>query len=437
MSEKSLDWENDKRLTHWLGNRTKKGTVALYRKAMEEYVNFTGLTPEQLIQEKYEDTKKPPMDQGVAEDRLRAFNKFLNEEYVKRDGTKGMAPKGALSHCAAIADFYRRHNLRLNIKMTQEFSGATKGINETEKMTAEQIEDLASYAPTLRDKALIWAMFQGGMDVSTVLSLNWGHVEKEIEKPPMEAIMLRSLSRKKEPNKTFDTFIYKTAIKYLKAYLRERFGDDYANKIDYNAPLFVGHGGGRTKAKSGETRLEPRYIERTLSIIATKTMSRGRLEQADLNPQRPHAMRASFSDRMAKAGANKIFVDYLMGHKLQFDKAYFGGEQGLRETYVKYAEMVLEPKGAGELTAEAQQKIAALEEKVGDVQSLRELAALQRTELQRLQEKLTLMEPLIRHLVQTELASHEVGDLGNLDSLVQKENLEEYVNRLKKLQEIL
>jgi hypothetical protein len=33
-----------------------------------------------------------------------------------------------------------------------------------------------------------------------------------------------------------------------------------------------------------------------------------------------------------------------MGHKLMYDTAYFGGEEGLREAYVKYAQVVLEPK---------------------------------------------------------------------------------------------
>jgi hypothetical protein len=58
---------------------------------------------------------------------------------------------------------------------------------------------------------------------------------------------------------------------------------------------------------------------------------------------------------MAKAGANKVLVDYLMGHKLNYDTAYFGGEEGLREAYVKYAKQVLEPqkvKGTDELESE-------------------------------------------------------------------------------------
>ena len=75
----------------------------------------------------------------------------------------------------------------------------------------------------------------------------------------------------------------------------------------------------------------------------------------EFNPLRPHALRASFSDRMAKAGASNQLIDYLMGHKLNFESAYFGGEEGLREAYIKYAKEVLEPrriKPVDELEAE-------------------------------------------------------------------------------------
>lgn len=39
-----------------------------------------------------------------------------------------------------------------------------------------------------------------------------------------------------------------------------------------------------------------------------------------------------------------MLIDYLQGHKLGFDCAYFGGEEGLREVYVRYAKLALEPK---------------------------------------------------------------------------------------------
>jgi len=327
------------------------------------------MNAEELVQEKWNDSKKPPMDQGLVEVKLREFYTYMTKEYklekrgaVKKGkkraktGRVGLALGSALSYCVAIADFYRRHNLRLNIKLTQAFKGgqAVRPVNESEKMSAEQIAELAYFAPTLRDKAVIWTEFQSGSDVSTVCSLNWGHVARDINNPPLGAVKLKGLIRKKEPSKTYISFIYKTAIEAIKAYLKERWGADYEKRLKFDSPLFTGVG------RWEDRRIRPRMIEDMMRGVALKSpiVPNGKLESADINPVRPHALRASFSDRMAKAGASKLLIDYLQGHKMPYGDAYFGGEEGLREAYVKYAETVLEPRQAKQ-TEEIESKFDA------------------------------------------------------------------------------
>lgn len=325
-------------LERWLGNRKHK-TTQLYTAHFTKWTKYTQMTPEQLIQQKFQDSQKPPYEQGVVEEKLRGFNKWLREN--------GTAPRTALVACAVVASFYRHFHMPLSIKLTREFAGAPKGVNETEKMSAEQIQALAYHAQSKRDQAIIWTMFQAGMDVSTLCSLNWGHIEKEIHSPPMGAIMMKGLVREKEPSKTFISFIHKTAARHVKDYLQERWGNDYPSKLEYNTPLFTGRG------KWKHHRVTTGEVQTMLRAIAPYSgISRSRLEAADINPLRPHALRASFSDQMAKAGASKQLVDYLMGHKLSYDSAYFGGESGLREAYVRFAELALEPK-----PLEAPQKI--------------------------------------------------------------------------------
>lgn len=89
-----------------------------------------------------------------------------------------------------------------------------------------------------------------------------------------------------------------------------------------------------------------------------------RFYKADMNPLRHHSLRASFNDQMAKAGASTELRDYCMGHKVAVDCAYLGGEEGLREAYVKYAKDALEPKGL--LSPE-------IESKLQDVESLKRM----------------------------------------------------------------
>lgn len=367
-SKMNEDWQKNKRLKHWLTGRPKN-TLNIYLKAFRLWSGFRGMSADALIREKWKDTKKPPMNQGLVEDKLKEFYTWLTTKYKiekrgmvlkgKKRGTTGkvgLALGSASTYCAAITDFYSRHNLRLNIKIAKAFKGgqAVRPVNETEKMAAEQIEELAYYGPTLRDKAVIWTGFQSGSDISTVCSLNWGHVMREIANPPMGAVKLKGLIRKKEPSKTYISFIYKTAIVAIRAYLKERWGAGYAEKLQYDTPLFLGIG------KWKDRRIKPRVIEDMMRELALKApiLPDGVVKAADINPLRPHALRASFSDRMAKAGANKLLIDYLQGHKMPYNDAYFGGEDGLREAYVKYAEVVLEPRQAKK-TEEIEQKFEA------------------------------------------------------------------------------
>lgn len=55
------------------------------------------------------------------------------------------------------------------------------------------MKKLVDHVPTLRDGAIILFMFQGGFDVSTVCSLNYGDVARELEaeKVPMMIHVVR------------------------------------------------------------------------------------------------------------------------------------------------------------------------------------------------------------------------------------------------------
>lgn len=389
----------DKYIERWLAGK-KPNTVESYRLAMRLYLDFTKKTTEELILEKWHDMKREPIKQtDVAENRLRDFYRYLTEEYVDKRGKHLSAGSAKIYVRGAIASFYQANKVPLIIK-SSEFEGAPRAENETEKMRPEQIEKLAYYAPTPRDKAIIWVGFQGGMDVSTVSNLNWGHVEKEIENPPMGAVLLRGLLRTKIRGKAtgrFTTCIYKTAVQHLRKYLEKQFGEDYAKKLKYDEPLFLGRHG---------KRIVPGDIQKMLRKIAPQSeIASGRLNHSDINPLRPHALRASFADQMGKAGASKQFVDYLMGHKLSYDTAYFGGEEGLREAYVKYAEQALEPKGiTPNLEKTLQEQRTALANQSVEINSLRQ----QLDQMRRGMEPFTKAYEQLTKLVGEEQATQEV-----------------------------
>ena len=253
------------------------------------------------------------------------YNRWLTE---KRDYSSNTAK----TYTAGIANFYDVFNVPLGIDWAQEVVGYRRPKNTSVMLNANQVEKMAYYAPTLRDKAIMWCMFQGCMDIGTALSLNWSHVMREIDDPPKGAIMLRELRRIKQKGKPliFDTFVYKTATKHLRMYLEERCGKNFHSKLDYDDPLFV--------SKYNE-RLQPDIFRTVMREVAHASgIEKERFERAGINPLRPHALRASGQNELSHAQANQEFVNYIAGHRISYDSAYYRGGERIREEYVTFAE---------------------------------------------------------------------------------------------------
>ncbi len=345
--------ENDESVVEWLKNRPRN-TQKVYRYAVKFFHEFTGWTPEEMLDEREKEYGLPPREGGKVASKVEEYFSWLIEE-------KGRAEKTAKSYCGAIASFYKKYNMPLILDWKTKFQGTPKAVNATEKMRATQVEKLASLAPTLRDKGLIWCGFQGLMDVSTVLSLNCGHVADEIANPLEGALLIRKLKRKKEKGRTFDTFIYKTAIRYLRLYLQERFGENWLDEVknpqNYYTPLFVSRRGNRQ---------DRQYVDDMMRAIAPMTdIANSRFQHADMNPLRYHSLRASGSSLLRNDDMDKTLVNYLMGHKVEYDGAYIDGKD--RTTYVRHAERVLEPVTA-ESTKELEERLRDQDDKIWDLE---------------------------------------------------------------------
>lgn len=292
MESKSLDLKWDEGyLAKWLADR-KSGTVKTYKIAMQLYAQFTEMTPAEMLQEKLDDMKKPLIEQGDVEARVKAFNRWLLKEYISPHTKKCLASRSALTYTSGIADFYSFFRVPLDLKWSKDFPASPLGKNETEKMTAEQVEKLASYASTIRDKAIIWILFQSGIDVSQVTSLTWGQIQKDMDNPQVidgyRTVMLRGLERKKEAGTYFNTLFGQIAIRYLTLNLEKTYGKDWRSKMNYETHLFLGRSGKRHTS---------RYVQEMMRKIAPDSGIVGsRLEVADMNLLSPMSLRSSFAD---------------------------------------------------------------------------------------------------------------------------------------------
>ena len=300
--------------------QVKPSSQPTYLSALKAYLEFTGLNPRELIDEAEEDRRKPRREQGKPEQRLAEFHRWLLSDYEVKtrgknrrpSGKKGLSKTMATTYVAAIRSFYRRNGFPIMIKTPK---AAPRKENRKLALTPVEVKLLVDHAPTLRDRAIILFMFQGGFDASTICSLNYGDVKRGLERE--EVPLQIDVVREKEEVEYF-TFIGRDAVEALKAYLNERRAK--GEELTPNSPLFVKEGAKKRKNE----RITQNLIQNMLRETALKAglITEEDLETADLNPCRPHALRAAFSTILRLNGFDPLLVDFMQGHRIPYNGAY-------------------------------------------------------------------------------------------------------------------
>jgi len=312
----------------WLGS-VGKSTQKIYRSVLPVYVEFRGLNPTQLIDEIEEDRKKSRRERGIPEQRIMEFYNYLQTEFVRRrTKPNGEKPLGVSKHTATlwllvVRSFYKANGFSLMIKTPR---AAPKKENVKLSLTPKDVKLLVDHAPTLRDRAIILMMFQGGFDVSTICSLNYGDVARELEAGKSPLVI--NVVREKE-EVSYYTCIGHDAIEMIKAYLRER---QRYQKLKLSDPLFVKEGAKKLRFE----RITPNLIQNMVRDVAIKSglVSQEEMDNADINPARPHALRSAFSTILRLNGFNDTIVEFMMGHTIAYNGAYFiPPPEKLREMY--------------------------------------------------------------------------------------------------------
>lgn len=325
--------EKFKEVKRWLAGKpkqTKKGYIS----KLKAYLNYRKMNPKELIDEIEEDRKKPRREMGEVEFKLKEFYEWiLNQKEkesggwkVSKTGKKGLSKKSAVGMIGAVRSFYRANGFPLNMKIPR---ASPKKENRKLSLRGEHVKKLVDHAPTLRDKAIIIDTFQSGMDVSTLCSLDYGDVARGLEENeyPLPIHVVRK-------NIQYTTFLGRDGIEALKAYLnkrRERHG-----KIGYDEPLFI-----KEKNYNGRTRITSNLIQKMLREVAVLSgvVNKEEMERADMNPCRPHALRAGFSSIMKLQGVNNEIVEHWMGHSIPYESAYLiPGEEELKKIYMENEE---------------------------------------------------------------------------------------------------
>lgn len=193
------------------------------------------------------------------------------------------------------------------------------------KLVAEQVKVLVDHARTPRDRAIILTHFQGGLDASTLCSLNYGDVAEGLTKNehPLKLEIYRPKS-----GVEFYTFLGKDAVKAIKAYL----ADVKARGVVFrsNTPLFM--------QERRKQRLKTHNDQDMMRNVAIKA---GFIDEDnngnDFNPLGPHALRESMSGLMTNSGVPDTVVDFWLGHSIgEMSEAYKGQQyESVRKMYLE------------------------------------------------------------------------------------------------------
>jgi len=399
---KSLDdvaWD-DPCLQRWLNNIVNKNTLYNAKSAFRLYAQYTGMTASQLIDEAIEDFKRDPRERrDIVLNRLIGFYRWLREGYKKKitvgkgkvEATQqGISGLSAEMRVNVIRSFYSTFDITVKMKGKNKLP---KSEPETKRIVFKpedvwKVKALVDHARTPRDRAIVLFHFQGGLDVSTLCSLNYGDVREGLEKNehPLKIEPMRVKTGVK-----FYTFVGRDAIDALKAYL----ADMRSRGVEFNdtTPLFL--------QERGKGRLKPYNIQAMMKDLAVRS---GFVSEENngfaFNPLGTHSLRESFGSLMINSGVPDTIVDFWLGHEIgDMAKAYKTTQfENLRKMYLEREHLISisAPKG------EVEKIESELKEDIGDLytknEKLKEQVQSLQSELNSVKEHLAYVKRIIDNI---------------------------------------
>jgi site-specific recombinase XerD len=356
-----VDWD-DPALKRWMDTITRKSTKHNYRSSYRAYAAFTKVAASALIDEAIEDAKRDPRERtDVVLKRLIEFYRWLKTDYPRKSGGrgvhivgKGVSDKRANSMVNSVRSFYSTFGVTFRMKGRHALP-KPRVQNKRMRVAAEQAKVLVDHARTPRDRAIILTLFQSGMDVSTLCSLQYRDVAEGLKS---EELPLKLELYRQKSGTEYYTFLGKDAVEAVKAYLADM--KNRGRRFQHDTPLFV--------KERGRKGLTTNLVQNMMRNVALKS---GLIDEENngraFNPLGPHALRESFGSIMINSGVPDTIVDFWLGHSLgEMAEAYKSLQaESLKEMYLQREKLIsvnpktdvkeIEAKLRGEITQQNRQ----------------------------------------------------------------------------------
>lgn len=234
------------------------------------------------------------------------FIGFIN--WLKEDVPEDRRPKSdntIRQYIAAIQHLLKYYNIVVSMSLVENYPRAVPlQTSSKHEWKIEQIRDFVDAATTFRDKAIILCLFQSGVSLSDLVSLNYGVIAEEFE----TGVVPIHIWVRKRGGVSYRSFLGTDAVRYLRLYLQTR------QNLNDDGPLFTLWGSER-RITEGAIQGRLREIAKTLEFI----------KEADLegwNPARPHSLRDAFISHLSGKIDGRL-IQFWSGHNIGQEKQTF------------------------------------------------------------------------------------------------------------------
>lgn len=335
---KVTELKNDPLIIEWFKfRRAKSNTQEGYLFSMQEYTEFTGMSPAELIEEAEVevDARTKPRKQ-----KIRGYIISFREHLIG----KGNAPLTVEQRVTGVRSFYKAFDIIIpeveRRDTTAKSLETNKGLPEK-----EDIRKVLGIADPF-EKAFILVGLSSGLSVNEITNMKVKDFTNGYN--PEDEITTLKLRREKT-NYDFVTFLTPEATRAVKNYIDHRNRTpkegNKTRRLDQlrkqkvtneNGYLFVSRHiedefletGNEEIRKIGEAGIQDAY--RKLSEDAGLSGKKG-----IWNKIRSHKMRTWFTNKLREAHCDPDLREFMAGHKIQGSKAnYFvDNEKELKEAY--------------------------------------------------------------------------------------------------------
>ncbi|WP_410509756.1 hypothetical protein RSJ42_05930 [Methanosarcina hadiensis] len=333
---KSDELKNELNVKKWFKNiKAKDRTKISYLFSMQQYTEFTGMTPEELLSQAEEEMGLP-IRRRQLKDHILDFRDDLIQQ-----GLSDFTVKGRI---AAVKSFYTSFDIAPP-KIRGDSRPVTKKEND-QIPTKEDLQDCIAVCDPL-EKAIMLAGISSGLAATEVRNLKLSEFKKGYD--PETEITTLSLRREKT-GVDFITFFSPEASRAIWDYLEYRNRQiKTTNKLRQsqlekqrtteNSYLFILHKVSYDYLETHDEEL--RKISEYAMLKIYKEISnkaRKNSKSGSYNFIRSHTMRKYFNSTLLNAGCDSFHTEFWMGHALDDTQAaYFRANiQQQKELYLKF-----------------------------------------------------------------------------------------------------